>query len=492
MENITIGKEFNFKALMVQKKLHAEYENNNPITKPMELVDQHTLVGIEVEVENMKNFVPEMPVYWQVKNDSSLRNSGLEFTSIPLRSNQVEHALDYLIKQITSTNVPVFSNRCSVHVHLNVRDFTINQLINLVIIYSLFEKHFFHIAGTKRESNIFCVPLYKTEPSFKLSNIRSALSSWHKYNALNLGTTIGSNNLPAYGTVEFRHLYGTLDKNILMDWINQILCVRKEALTWETKDLLAFVQTLNTTSEYVQFYQKVFGKYANLTKMAKYDFESCVTFLKRWEWGTDLHDKYHIFNPKSTYFKQLKQQEPTEKTLDDLINPMPLWIEQVTDGGVEIKSTTNNGKYPLKYSLTDLVLPAQRISNAGQYVFYRQANSHIIAIKMKLGDKYPVKVTTNNVHINANGFDQPENVNALDENDAVELPTPVQPTQTFWDMPAPQAITQGVQHKLKKIALTHAWNWPTGVNAVTQTAPTPVVAKKKPTKKKVNKKLGGQ
>lgn len=310
---------YDYSNLNVQKTKHKKYEDTYPITNPMDIVDKHTLLGIEIEVENMQQLVEDPVYYWEKKHDGSLRNHGLEFTSIPLRTEQVEHALNYYTQLVTKYNTPDYSPRTSVHVHMNVRDMTEKEVINFVLLYCLFEKHFFHIAGTKRESSIFCVPLYKTLATYKLSNIFKHITSWHKYNALNLGTVLGTHQLPKYGTIEFRHLYGTGDKRIIINWINNILLLKQAAKKWDTLELLQTIKNLNTTSEYVQMYQDIFGPYGMYDKMAKYDFESCVSFVKSWEWGFDFVKTLPI-SDNSVYYTQYKQKETyktAEGTLQD-------------------------------------------------------------------------------------------------------------------------------------------------------------------------------
>ena len=307
MDNQKIGMLHDFAGLKTQKTKHSTYERANPINDPINVINKNALVGIEIEVENMGNGNYEPAYYWQVKEDGSLRNNGVEFTSIPLRASQVEYALDVYNRSVTQSNTPDYSPRTSVHVHLNIRDLTWDQLKNLIILYCLFEKHFFHIAGTRRENSIFCVPLYKTQPKGTISNLQDWLISWQKYYALNLTTVLGTNGLPAYGTVEFRHLYGTGDKHIILSWINNILALREEAMRWDTKELLNKVKQLNTTSEYVAMYQNTFGPMCMMSKMIKHDFESCVSFVKSWEWGNTLRATKYPFNLTSVYTNKYKK-----------------------------------------------------------------------------------------------------------------------------------------------------------------------------------------
>ena len=197
---------------------------------------------------------------------------------------------------------------------MNVRDFTWEQVKVFVLLYAVFERHFFHIAGRSRENNVFCVPLYRTKQLQTIFNI-DAEPKWHKYNALNLAPIYGdtSENLKCYGTIEFRHLYGTLDTATIVNWVNSICCLRKYSVSQKLDALLEQIKNVNTTSEYVELYKKVFGSYADLSKMTKFDFESCVSFTKVALWGKDLNlkckgvilSRYHKLR-----YDPPKQEEP--------------------------------------------------------------------------------------------------------------------------------------------------------------------------------------
>lgn len=276
----TLSRLYEFAGLKVDKDKHMKYEQGRQATIP--ILHPSALVGIEIEVENIDS-VANTDYYWQGKEDGSLRNNGAEFASIPLRARQAEFALDYLNKSLTEFNEPEFSNRTSVHVHLNVRDMTWDQIKVLVITYAMYERHFFHQAGTRRESSIFCVPLYKSHQLRNfLQNEVGSVKSWHKYNAINLGTILGSDSCSKFGTIEFRHLFGTMDTHFIVNWINQILCLRQEVLNITLPNLLEKLRRINTTSEYFADYKRIFGQYAlPYFIMDKADFESCITATKR-------------------------------------------------------------------------------------------------------------------------------------------------------------------------------------------------------------------
>lgn len=310
-----IGKLHKYPALVVRKAEHLAYENTLPKHTEF-LVSSSALVGIEIEVENMPNYV-DTTYYWRNKSDGSLRNNGVEFTSIPLRCSQVPYALQYLNSKITENNTPDFSPRTSCHVHLNARDMSWEQLKVFVLLYAIFERHFFHIAGTKREQSIFCVPLYLTQELRYLLNLEHQVTNWHKYSAINLGTILGNADVPCYGTIEFRHLYGTSDPGIILDWINNICCLREYSRKVSLNDLLQRIKVMNTTSEYIALYQEVFDSYADIEKMSKYDFEYCISQTKIALWGKEGFAKFPS-TEKSSYLKKItdpvKEEDMIVKT----------------------------------------------------------------------------------------------------------------------------------------------------------------------------------
>ena len=313
MEQLAISKQYPFNSLSVQKAKHNLYESTAQLqgTYPAILCPT-ALVGIEIEIEKMYNGAAPTH-YWNQKPDGSLRDCGMEFASIPLRGYQVPYALEHLFKEIKERgNKYHFSPRTSVHVHLNVRDMTWDQIKSLTLLYAIFEKHFFAIAGTKREESIFCVPLYKTAELQYLRDLPNYCYTWHKYSAINLGTILGNDDVSRMGTIEFRHLYGTDDINIIINWINNIMCLRQACIKYSYDELFERIMHMNTTSEYIQMYEQVFKEYANTRVMVHKDFDSCITQAKL----NLLFQKYRTYasnnsvlsKKQSEHFKQQLQK----------------------------------------------------------------------------------------------------------------------------------------------------------------------------------------
>ena len=280
---------YKYKAMTLRKADSIAYEKAHKIDKPFDWASTQGMVGIEIEVENMKKGV-HLEAYWDIKNDGSLRNRGLEFVSVPLQVKQVQLALDHLYTQMNANNAPDFSNRTSVHIHVNCRDLTQDQIFNFVLLYAIFEKHFYQVAGTRRMNSIFCVPLFRTNQMTTINEVIYGMSpNWQKYCGLNLLPLFANNVTQGYGTIEFRHLYGTNNQQEVLEWINDILCLRKFACEISKDNLLAAIKEMNTTSSYLSMYSQVFAKGRRLLSHKK-DFEECVSNIKRELFGDQYID----------------------------------------------------------------------------------------------------------------------------------------------------------------------------------------------------------
>lgn len=326
-EEPSISKLYPFPPLKTQKKLDLLFENHWPLKKHYQFCNPNVLLGVEIEVENIKNEV-DLNHYWNCVEDNSLRNYGHEFVSRPLRARSIPYAIEHLKQALYYNNDPIFSNRTSVHVHLNVRDFTIERLQVFLLLYCVFEKHFFNIAGTRRENNIFCIPLWKSEQPIHLNCWPTDLQKWNKYNALNLGCILGNGINTNLGTIEFRHLYGTLDTDILYPWIDSIIHLRDFSRLLPLYILVEKIKNLNTTSEYISLYKQVFGVTClDLNLISKLDFESCISQTKLNLFYTNQYkpfifelSKYKDYYKKSTTAKPIINQKNMQDLMDSLVN----------------------------------------------------------------------------------------------------------------------------------------------------------------------------
>lgn len=202
--------------------------------KDARLVDAYAKVGVEIEVERCGIPVAKTSVLdWQPHRDDSLRNNGMEFTTVGgLVGGQLVTAInnfcDFAEKHKFDEGYP----RAGIHLHIDMTDMNENnnnEFLNCVLAYILFEKALFRFAGEWREACGFCDPLTLSQRD--LGAISKLLYDWDKpapadrvlskYQAINF--------IPLYtqGTLEFRHLPTTFDRNRILDWINICCSFRK-------------------------------------------------------------------------------------------------------------------------------------------------------------------------------------------------------------------------------------------------------------------------
>lgn len=237
-----------------------------------------THVGIEVEIEKINaisEFAPLLQPTWNIVADGSLRNMGYEFVSIPIRGDNIYKALRGL-RVLFEKYTPKyeFSERTSIHVHVNARRLTLEQLFCLLLTYIVVERSLFRFveaSGFIRDRNIFCAPIQDSKWYLNLHELISLwedkkyekflhvlLHSWRKYTSLNIIP------LQKLGTLEFRHMGGTMDLDLLMNWINILLSLRRYAENSSAERIMSHIENLNTNSNYAGFMEEVFGQYAHL------------------------------------------------------------------------------------------------------------------------------------------------------------------------------------------------------------------------------------
>jgi hypothetical protein len=184
---------------------------------PRELIDSRRLVGIEVEVENLRlNQNPPSGI-WIQEGDGSLRNNGAEWITRPIEARWAPYALRELLAD-SLTQDCCFSPRTSTHVHVNCQDLDCSVVTDIVLLYACLEPLLYQYAGRGRIKNIYCVPIMDTSLlAYASSNtLDSETSNWSKYTGLNIVP------IREKGTIEFRHMHGTFDHEKLSVWIRLI------------------------------------------------------------------------------------------------------------------------------------------------------------------------------------------------------------------------------------------------------------------------------
>jgi len=174
------------------------YEDYGLSVKPeLTLVDAPLYMGCEYEIENITSH-GSAEEFLTIEQDGSLRNNGYEYITRP-------HTLDDTLSGFTRLHETIghgpdaYTERTSIHVHVNCCNLTQLEVRNIVLLYALYEEAFFAMVSPARRDNIHCVALTETFlPSIYRTNCNTLLQRWHKYTALNLKP------LSTQGTIELR------------------------------------------------------------------------------------------------------------------------------------------------------------------------------------------------------------------------------------------------------------------------------------------------
>lgn len=175
------------------------------------------IAGTELEIESVLN-APGKPTNWKLEIDGSLRNEGREFISPPLDTENLINGFKKIHASFVSyEEYPKFSERTSIHVHVNCLDLETTQVKQIILWYALFEPVFFAMVNPIRANNIHCVPLDQTHLCGVYKKpLPEMVSKWSKYTALNLMP------LSSQGTIEFRHMEGHDDSEKFEWWLKTL------------------------------------------------------------------------------------------------------------------------------------------------------------------------------------------------------------------------------------------------------------------------------
>lgn len=229
---------------------------------------------------------------WNITTDNSLRGDNIqragtageiaghayEFVSEPMQQSTLLHSLREFFRK-TEFSARNYTDRTSVHIHVNCLDLTYDQLSSVALLYTVVEEVLFKFVGNNRENNIYCIPWYMCRLNYDIvakmeANSIDTIRRWQKYTALNL--------LPIHsqGTVEFRHMHGTADIDKLTTWINLIGSIFAYATATELTALINEIKELNSTSEYDVFFHKVLGGYLEYNDDYRASLEAGVIVAK--------------------------------------------------------------------------------------------------------------------------------------------------------------------------------------------------------------------
>lgn len=194
-----------------------------PVTDPS--LNRYQRFGIELEYEHVFDRVNTRGLPWEAVRDGSLRDGGIELVSRPLKFRDVGPALTTIMGNAARTGA-IASPRCGLHLHINMRPYSVGNVLSLSAVYGLAEPAIFAKFAEGRDLSPFCVPQHaNTMLTASIANdvqmarqeqprryLMGMLGS-NKYSALNYSS------LGRFGTVEARQLHGTLDPQEAREWV---------------------------------------------------------------------------------------------------------------------------------------------------------------------------------------------------------------------------------------------------------------------------------
>ena len=187
-----------------------------------------TYYGVEYEVENIYEVSLPVGDCFNITEDGSLRNNGKEFISRPSTYENTLQQNQFLFESLVLGD-KAFSDRTSIHVHVNCGNLTAKQVMNVIYLYIISEPLWFAKVKPERKNNIFCVPLYTTCLQRMYNRgIKYMVQHWHKYTAFNILP------LQYQGTIEFRHHHGTGDYVEFKNWLT---CINELFNVAERRDM---------------------------------------------------------------------------------------------------------------------------------------------------------------------------------------------------------------------------------------------------------------
>jgi hypothetical protein len=180
-------------------------------------------VGLELEVEAEKALPARgLPKPWLPHPEGSLRGHAMEYVTdgpIPCDTKKLKYCTE-LIDTIKPSKPLKDSIRTSFHVHVNMREHTMSELITTACLYWLVDNTMVHYCGPEREGNVFCLRLKDAENVTK-QLVRVLDNPRNLNNEFNRNVRYASQNLAAlteHGTLEYRAMRGTLDPEVMDMW----------------------------------------------------------------------------------------------------------------------------------------------------------------------------------------------------------------------------------------------------------------------------------
>lgn len=259
----------------MSKKL-SEITGLEPDFREFESTDRLLLsrcnTGIEIEAENVhhRDSIRRDVKFWTLKDDGSLRNRGVEFVlTRPLRGADIVHSLEEIEAAIKRYDPEIdMSDRTSLHVHLDVRNYDTQKLLTYIVLNIILEKILFSYAGMDRYYSNFCTPILECKRnSVAIGNIidskdfmiHGGLNSQGRYASINVAS------VTRHGSIEYRMHKGTYKANEIINWLNILYSIKNYANNYKG-DVQSLIDKV--CKDKINFFQDIFTKYTDLIDLS--------------------------------------------------------------------------------------------------------------------------------------------------------------------------------------------------------------------------------
>lgn len=284
-------------------------------------------VGIEIEVEG--EHIPKINnEIWRTEEDGSLKS--IENCEYVLNNPVKRYEIDKVIKNLTdiwkdNNTVIHESHRAGIHVHINVRDLTLDEVIAFALSYYIVEDILIDFCGEDRVGNLFCLRssdaewvLIHLKHCLETDKIKELKTDAIRYSSLNYKALL------QYGSLEFRGMRSTRKLLYLKKWVKLLLALKDYSIGKNPKDII-FEYSIKGAKG---FYQDIFGGDNAIIKF-KDEFENSmsdgirriqdIAYCKKWdnEKKFELKDKdCKIILPELNWKpkrKPIKKEDDTPK-----------------------------------------------------------------------------------------------------------------------------------------------------------------------------------
>jgi Putative amidoligase enzyme len=186
------------------------------------------LWGLEIEMEG-QNVVPvdhpnleKLLLDWTCHVDGSLRGESNEWVfNGPVLYKKALTRVDSLFDYLAAQKAKIaLSNRTSVHVHYNVADKQVYQVVNMFILFTILEDILDRYCGEDRNGNLFCLSSRHAQHLLYMMN--NVVFDRHQFN-FNDNDRYASFNIAAvnkFGTIEFRAMRGLDNADDVKLWLS--------------------------------------------------------------------------------------------------------------------------------------------------------------------------------------------------------------------------------------------------------------------------------